>query len=91
MSLSFKHMRGLKTIENIDDIYEMQTELGSGQFGTVYKAMAKQIGVSVALKVIKKSKVHEDQDWENLMKSELEALELLDHPHIVRVLDLCED
>ena len=25
------------------------------------------------------------------MKSELEALEQLDHPHIVRVLDLCED
>ena len=45
----------------------------------------------VAIKIIKKSKLKEDETWEELMKSELEALEQLDHPHIVRVLDLCED
>jgi len=43
------------------------------------------------VKVIKKSKLKEDETWEVLMKSELEALEQLDHPHIVRVIDLCED
>ena len=33
----------------------------------------------------------EDKVYEELMKQELEVLEKLEHPHIVRVLDLCED
>ena len=44
------------------------------------------------MKVIQKKKVEkQDPVFAQLMRQELEALEKLDHPHIVRVLDLCED
>ena len=32
-----------------------------------------------------------NRDWHTLMRQELEMLETLNHPNIVRVLDLCED
>lgn len=88
---SFKHMRGFKKVENIAEIYEWQQELGVGQFGTVHEARVKLLDTKCALKVIKKSKMAEDKVFEELMKQELEVLEKLEHPHIVRVLDLCED
>ena len=57
----------------------------------MHEAMSVKIGGKCAVKVIKKSKVAEDKVWEELLKQELEIIQKLDHPHIVRVLDLCED
>jgi len=45
----------------------------------------------VALKVIKKSKVKGDKEFEELMMQEIQTLEMLDHPHIVRVHEILED
>ena len=44
-----------------------------------------------AVKVIKKTKVNEREIYATLMKQELEVLENISHPYIVRVIDLCED
>ena len=50
--------------------------------------LAKQ---TCAVKVIKKTKVNEREVYSTLMKQELEVLEQINHPYIVRVLDLFED
>ena len=53
----------------------------------------KEVNEMCALKVIEKSLLEKDGDstWKNAMKEEISASQKLDHPHIVRVLDLCED
>ena len=45
-----------------------------------------------AMKVIQKKKVENlDPVFRDMLREELQALEQLDHPHIVRVVDLLED
>ena len=46
---------------------------------------------SCAIKVISKARLRQHKVYEELMMQELEALDRLEHPHIVHVLDLCED
>ena len=41
--------------------------------------------------MIKKSKLKEDKMYEDLLLQEIETLQLLDHPHIVRVMEILED
>ena len=55
--------------------------------------MAKNLisGVDCAVKVIQKALVNEREILVTLMKQELQVLEDINHPYIVRVLDLCED
>ena len=43
------------------------------------------------MKVIQKSKVESREVYQTLMKQELEVLERINHPNVVRVLDLFED
>ena len=43
------------------------------------------------MKVIQKAKVNEHEIYATLMKQELEVLEEINHPYVVRVLDLFED
>lgn len=45
----------------------------------------------VAIKVVNKAKISAVPIYEKLMRQELEVLEQLDHPHIVRVIELLED
>ena len=89
--LSYKHLRGFKKVNDIKKIYRWKSELGSGQFGTVAEAIHLQSDSRCAVKVIHKSKVAEARVYQDLLKQELEVCEKLDHPHIVRVLDLCEN
>ena len=80
-------------VEDIESIYTWKRKLGEGQFGTVYEALHKKAQLPCAIKTVKKAKLEErlDDTLVELMMQELEALDLLEHPNIVRVLDLCED
>ena len=84
-------MKGFQTISNIKSKYTWKKQLGSGSFGAVYEAVHKIAETPVAIKVINKKTVEAAPVYVKLMKQELEVLEELDHPHIVRVIELLED
>ena len=44
----------------------------------------------MAIKIIDKKTLQRRPVYEKLMKQELEVLEELDHPHVVRVIELLE-
>ena len=83
----------MRLIENIENIYTWKRKLGEGQFGTVYEALHNKAQLPCAIKTVKKAKLEERLDGTlvELMMQELQALDELEHPNIVRVLDLCED
>ena len=45
----------------------------------------------VAIKIIKKQKLRQNEVYMDLMRNELEVLEKTDHPHLTRVFELLED
>jgi transitional endoplasmic reticulum ATPase len=70
--------------EIINDTYEIQSLIGEGAFGEVYKVNHKYLGVQV-LKVFRKEYV-ENTNIETVTK-EAKILSKLTHPNIVRVFD----
>lgn len=84
-------MKGFQSIKNIKSKYTWKKQLGSGSFGAVYEAVHAIAETPVAIKVINKKTVQAAPVYVKLMKQELEVLEELDHPHIVRVIELLED
>ena len=89
--LSFRMFRSQKQVQDIADIYDMGKKLGEGAFGTVYEATHIQANKACAIKIISKRKLMQHQIYVNLMDQELDALDKLEHPHIVHVLDLLQD
>ena len=78
---------GLNLIDTIiADRYKLRQEIGEGGMGTVYLAeQLRPIRRQVALKLIKPG-----MDSRNVLarfESERQALAVMDHPHIARVLD----
>jgi serine/threonine protein kinase len=70
--------------EIINDTYEIQSLIGEGAFGEVYKVNHKYLGVQV-LKVFRKEYI-ENTNIETVTK-EAKILSKLTHPNIVRVFD----
>ena len=87
---NFKNFRGFHTVQDIKEIYELKKLIGSGSYGSVYEAVNKQTNEPCAVKMIVKEG-EENEGWHILMRQELEMLQTLNHPNLVRVLDLCED
>lgn len=81
----------MKKVEDIQELYQFRKKIGEGAFGEVYEAVHIKAELPCAVKVIKKTKLRESKIHEKLMIQELEALDKLEHPHIVHVIDLCED
>ena len=71
---------------NITNEYTISTNLGSGSFGTVRKAVHKLTGQARAVKILKKS----DQD-ENKLFLEVEILCRLTHPNIMQIFEFYDD
>ena len=85
-------MIGFRKVNNYRELYELSNELGSGGYGTVYEAKNKVADEICAVKVMNKKMLAEKKDdGMKFVKREIEALEKMAHPNIVRVLDLCED
>lgn len=76
---------------NINEIYDFKKKIGEGAFGEVWEAYHIKGIMSCAIKIVKKQKLRKHQIYIDLMDQELQALDKLEHPHIVHVLDLLED
>ncbi|NRA39188.1 MAG: serine/threonine protein kinase, partial [Planctomycetes bacterium] len=76
----------------IDDVVlpgmEIEEELGSGGFGSVYRARQRQFGRDVAVKILHRSHVDNDEDR---FLSEAIITGNLQHPNIIPVHDLGKD
>ncbi len=70
----------------IIDRYEVRELLGSGSFGSVYRAFDPRLGREVALKVLRTEMTSSPQAVERFLR-EAKAAAKLDHPHIVAVFD----
>jgi hypothetical protein len=72
--------------EVLDGRYVVESELGSGGMGTVYLGTQRNMGRRVVVKVPHPHFLHEPGFRERFEK-EIRALTVLEHPHVVKVLD----
>ena len=70
----------------ITEEYIFGTNLGSGSFGTVRRAIRKKTNQARAVKIIKK----EDQDAE-MLALEVDILSKLSHPNIMQIYEFYQD
>ena len=63
--------------------YDIQCEIGSGQFGVVYKALDTETGTDVAMKVLSSKKFTDRLVCR--LTQEIDALSALDHPNILKL------
>lgn len=71
---------------NILDYYKIGPTLGEGAFGQVSKVTHRQTGITRAMKTLKKSSLIKEE--EQRLFSEMNILKNLDHPNIVRLMDI---
>ena len=88
--IGFITQKKFKRVENFQEHYQLLEKLGSGGFGTVHSGLHRRSNVPCAIKVIEKESLYNDRRIE-LNKNELELLEEIDHPQIVRTYELMED
>eukprot|EP00826_Nyctotherus_ovalis_P013408 TRINITY_DN1361_c0_g1_i3.p1 TRINITY_DN1361_c0_g1~~TRINITY_DN1361_c0_g1_i3.p1 ORF type:complete len:342 (-),score=93.50 TRINITY_DN1361_c0_g1_i3:462-1487(-) len=74
---------------NITDYYELKENLGKGKFGLVRAAVHRKTEKKVAIKLMKKLMMTL-MDLE-LVKQEIEIMKLLQHPNLIRLLDVFEN
>ncbi len=70
--------------------YNLHEELGHGGFATVYRATHTTLGNEIALKVLAPA-LAGDKNARQRFIQEAQTASALEHPHIVRILDLDED
>lgn len=70
--------------------YRVVKELGKGAMGIVYKAFDPQIDREVALKILRKDRLTDDEFAQRFFK-EAKAIGRLSHPNIVTVYDVGQD
>ena len=76
---------------NIKSIYKIGHVLGEGSFGSVRVGLHRKANVKCAIKIINKDKINSHPVYKKLMMDELEALEKVNHPNILRIYELLED
>jgi serine/threonine protein kinase len=70
--------------------YQVLEPLGSGAFATVYKARHRKTMCIVALKAIRKSNLHNMQEFE-LLEREVSVIKKMDHPFIASFFEILDD
>ena len=74
---------------SIEDTYEIKDILGQGSFSVVRQAHHYESSHERAIKIITKNSVGEDQLLS--VQNETEMLKALDHPNIIRIIEIVED
>jgi len=83
------HLKKAIGYNSFMDFYELSEVLGEGKFGLVRMGIHRKTQEKVAIKIIKKEKMT-NNDLE-LIKSELDIMKLCHHPNIIRLLDHFEN
>ena len=78
---------GFDTIEDIQDFYELQNDVGDGNFALVWKSRDIQTGEFVAVKHIEKRKV---VGKHTMLKDEVNIMKDCDHENIVKLFTALE-
>jgi len=74
---------------NLTDLYEIKDKLGNGKFGLVKLGKHKETGRLVAIKIMKKQEMKDD-DLE-MARTEIEIMKISQHPNIIRLYDVFEN
>ena len=82
-------MEGSTAYRNIKDTYKIEGTIGKGSFATVKKAKFRATGERFAVKVLSKRKMSEED--KTCMQNEIEILKQVDHPNIVKLIEVFED
>lgn len=82
-------IRKVTDTKDLTDDYEVVSKLGNGKFGLVKLGTHKETGRKVAIKIMKKEDMTE-QDME-LCKAELEIMKICQHPYIINIYDYIEN
>ncbi len=70
--------------------YHIQSELGRGGMATVYLAHDQKFDTNVAIKVLNKEFVHNDNIRKRFL-AEAKSMFKMSHPNIIKVTDLIEE
>ena len=82
-------MENTSNFRNIKETYKIELTLGRGSFATVKRAKHRVSGERFAVKVLAKRRMNEDD--KAAMHTEIEILKQVDHPNIVKLIDVYED
>lgn len=83
---SLRMGRPLLAGDVLDDRFQVQDQLGTGGFATVWRALDQRTGVAVALKVLHAQHVHNADRRERFFRG-ARIMATLDHPNIVRIIE----
>lgn len=75
--------------EKITDYYKIEDELGAGSFAVVRSGVSKSTGEEVAIKIIDRKEMQEDD--EVALRTEVEILSGLDHPNVVKMHEVFDE
>lgn len=79
------------TEKNIRKKYDIENELGRGEFGVTYKCFEKETGIAYACKTISKEKLRTETDIEDVRREVEIMMHLPKHPNIVSFKEAFED
>lgn len=74
---------------NIKETYKIEGTIGKGSFATVKKAKNRKTNIRYAVKVLSKKKMNDEDKI--AMQTEIEILKSVDHPNVVKLIDVFED
>ncbi|XP_015184969.1 PREDICTED: myosin light chain kinase, smooth muscle-like [Polistes dominula] len=85
-SFPYRDVRVRRGIE-FNEQYDIQSEIGRGKFGTVYRCKEKKTGLSLAAKVVNVSKKEDRRSVER----EVDIMRRLQHPRLIQLYDAIDN
>jgi serine/threonine protein kinase len=72
--------------DKVFDIYKVEDEIGRGSFAVVREGTHKKTGQKVAIKIIEKQCL--DEDERAALFNEVEILSQIDHPNVLKLSEI---